>query len=125
MTAPQEKRYFYSKPHHALSMMLDHGMELLVEHFATKELLPANPEWLAMHICGKLSGEPVKDVRLFVASQSMHLLEPQDGDLVQAKHSALVCGLVLDASKAKLSSESHVVIKRNGLAFHMPESEAA
>jgi len=137
--SPKSPRYFYRNAHHALSMMIDHDMKFLVEHYATKELLQANVEWLAMHIFGKLSGKPVQPVRLFVHPDSLHLLEPQVGDVcvlgsgcvatyVQKQNSALLGVIGFSGLPHYGNADSNPIagiIQRNGIAFHWPESEAA
>src|SRR4051794_33026174 len=127
MIAPQEKsRYFYSKSHHALSMMLDHGFRItnrngvllanvgigLVLDYANREHVP-----LVYHP----SDEPC-----YVHPDSLPLLEPIDGDAIHRTNGYhQMVGFNIGIPKAAIQiAAGGVIIQREGKPFHWPESEA-
>lgn len=121
--SPKSTRYYYpaSRAHHAYCMALDLGME-----FETRS--------------GKWSLEGLKHInpasiyRIYIHPESLHLLEPIPGDLVQVMGNVgyLPTGEGFSEKYALRMARANChpyatgrIILRNGIAFHWPESEAA
>lgn len=120
------KRYFYpaSRAHHAYCMAIDHGMEF-ERRFGKWE-----PEGL-IHLAGATG------YKIAIHPDSLHLLEPQDGDVGiwdqewsghrdEGRFSYPVIGRY--ASNEPYTSVDyrppmHTIIQRNGKPFHWPECE--
>lgn len=118
--------YFYTKAHHALCAMIDHGMRLDAEHHRTKARNEIDAAWLAMHICNMNRGMPAAHIQFFVRPESLQLLEPQIGDAIFSRHFNTIRFIwdenektvVQDAFKAGYRG----IIQRNGLPFPWPET---
>jgi hypothetical protein len=73
-----------------------------------------------------------KSQRLFIHPDSLHLLEPQVGDLLRGDEHTIPTIRYVDepdtetmGAAASLMRRGFKIIQRNGKPFHWPESEAA
>ena len=115
------KRYFYTEPLAAAWMAKQFGMR-----FVDKSCLPvsADPAMWYMAERHYLAGS------LFIHPDSLHLLEPQRGDLIHANISsphimtmAPHCGYVTwgECVDPRTQYYDCKIIQRNGLSFFWPE----
>jgi hypothetical protein len=120
-----ERRWFYRDPLEVAWMAKHHGIAFHAE--SCDEPMRAPPEELALWI----------DSLIFIHPESLPLLDPQNGDVVEF---AGEFDNVYDAARLQkygkkykarprnmVAGEHHFckIIQRNGLAFHWPESEEA
>ena len=100
--------YSASRRHHAYAMAIDFGMKFEKQNgFWTPEGL--------LHISG------AGGYKIVVAKESLHLLEPQIGDLLELR-----CGgaaLLLTTLSENARSGFGRIIQRDGLPFNWPERD--
>ena len=122
--SPKSPRYFYTDPLAGAWM---------AEHFGMRFKLWT---WnnLAFQFLPDRVGIEHDTSKLHIHPDSVHLMEPKEGDLVY--HRGMYgrfdhCGQICVESEAveticySLHSDDFRIIQRNGIAFHCPESEAA
>ena len=66
--------------------------------------------------------------RMYIHSESLHLLKPREGDLwigkeTQEQNQLLRCIYITDLGKFSLHMSDMILIQRNGTPFHWPEIE--
>lgn len=124
----QPARLFYSDPLDAAQMMKHFGMEI--------ESLVGFPYRLStLCIYGSHPARVNVPPRFYVSPESLHLLRLRGGDLLLPVNSSwwpfiFHEGYEVDAEgRVRMNRHGDYVacsiIRRNGLAFHWPESEAA
>lgn len=116
--SPKSPRYFYppSRGHHAACMAIDFGMQF------------TEWRWDADRFCfaPTTANDDEPDERLYIHPDSLHLMEPQELDILYRTNGyCQTVGVHIGVPKtvAQLAAGA-VIIQRNGLAFHWPESEA-
>jgi hypothetical protein len=143
--SPKSNRYFYTDPLAAAWMFKHFGMVLECWHTqeeqdemsapAAYDFRDASVEDGGIDVWGDVIHADCR--RAYIHPDSLHLLEPQMGDLVwmEATHKSGmgVCRWAeflqgdFESYIESLASDylSHRIIQRNGIAFHWPEREAA
>jgi hypothetical protein len=109
-------RWFFpaSRAHHALCMMLDHGMQFIMK----------GERWTAE---GLANIDRTSDYKIIVAPESEHLLMPQTDDLIvffDGTRNIRWGDLVLLECQWQRRSDDASIVQRNRLAFHWPEQES-
>lgn len=129
------KRYYYTDPLAAAWMARHYGMMFGIRHYEKIiwdcEAQGMSGDWHPIkdweHIAADAADGNAQPA-YYIHPDSLHLLEPQVGDLVRWGYNRKdVCeGVFTWSSSADLHSDNWgQVFQRNGIAFHWPESEEA
>lgn len=120
------KRYFYTDPLAAVWMEQHHGVRtenLADGYFSAWQCVYFDADH---YRSGTLP--PDYHARFSICLECLHLLRPQSGDIVQWLIKDGRGGFIPGAGAFgvyETYGDIESIIKRNGLAFHWPESEAA
>lgn len=119
------KRYYYTDPLAAAWMSFRHDMKFL-----------ANPHTIKLHfdlfdvdLIDESNDEGLKDDIFYIHPDSLHLLEPQEGDIIDWRYTMPEEGIeIYDPNQCdgrlKLKEVySGKIISRKGVVFHQPELE--
>lgn len=116
-TLPITARRFFTDPLAAAWMEKHHGMKF--------DIFNEEPRLFEFYLCedAKFMGGK----RYFIHRDSLHLLEPQELDILYRTNGyCQTVGVHIGFPKAKAQIEAGgYIIIRNGKAFHWPESEGA
>ena len=125
--SPSSRRYFFRNTHvhRAICMATDHRMR-----FVTDDGLPLDIRDGRIGFWKEYPFQEGKRIfigcgdHFYVAPDSLHLLQPREGDLYACDTG---CGwLATTPGESWKRQVGHFrIIQRNGIAFHWPESEAA
>ena len=110
-------RYFYpaERVHHAACMAIDFGMK-----FKGWKWSPG-----AFQFVPKYRAAPPTANVLEIHPDSLHLLEPQDGDVIDCRQGANNTGCGFQDYLSGINEPRGKIIQRNGKPFHWPEKEDA
>ncbi|WP_435008031.1 hypothetical protein P12x_005298 [Tundrisphaera lichenicola] len=120
-------RFFYTDPLAAAWMAKHFGMQLqYIEHYSDDSWYAKICHEKIVDIAAKYGFDSYELKEIHIHPDSLHLLEPQEGDYVDLHPNGLLIHNGAEFNDAFLKRESNWrIIQRNGIAFHWPESEAA
>ncbi len=110
------KRYFYREPLDSAYMMKIHGMKFACAH--KKDSCYSLSSLLAMG-AGIFNTRPPG--KIFIHPESLHLLEPQVGDLLNSGE--VIRNSIAVATLNDLERCGVRIIQHNGIPFMWPETE--